>query len=71
MAARKISDTEFDFIGANIKADKENWIVQEMKAGEYFVVIKTPWRSFINEFSFSVYGPDKTEIEVIEESDLP
>ena len=30
--------------------------------GEYYVIIKTPWRSFIREFVFSVYGPDKTHI---------
>ena len=42
-----------------------------MLAGDYYVLIKTPWRSFVNEFSFSVYGPDKTDIEVVSEEELP
>ncbi len=42
-----------------------------MKAGKYYVIIKCPWRSFVNEFSFSVYGPDKTEISTIDVADLP
>jgi len=46
-----------------MKADKENWIGEEIQHGEYIIMINTPWRSFVNEFSFSVYGPDKTVIE--------
>ncbi len=64
MVARKITNDEFDYIGANIKADKENWIGQHVPAGEYYAIIKTPWRSFVNQFAFSVYGPDYTDIKV-------
>lgn len=42
-----------------------------MKAGDYYILIKTPWRSFVNEFSFSVYGPDKTDIEEVDNHELP
>ena len=42
-----------------------------MKAGDYYILIKTPWRSFVNEFSFSVYGPDKTDIEEVDKHELP
>lgn len=34
-------------------------------------MIKCPWKSFVNEFSFSVYGPDKTEFDIITENELP
>ena len=61
IAARDIGNGHFEYIGSNIKADKENWIGKDMKKGTYYAMIKTPWRSFVNEFSFSVYGPDKTE----------
>lgn len=71
MAARKINEEKYDYIGANIRADKENWIGEELEAGEYYVIIKCPWKSFVNEFSFSVYGPDKTEFKVISQSELP
>ena len=59
----KLKDGSLDYIGGNMKADKENWIGEEVEAGEFVVMIKTPWRSFVNEFSFSVYGPNTTDIE--------
>lgn len=65
LCARKINDDKFDYIGANIRADKENWIGVDVEAGEFYVIIKCPWKSFVNEFSFSVYGPDKTEFDVV------
>ena len=71
VAARVKEDGEYDFVGANIKADKENWVGDDMLAGDYYVLIKTPWRSFVNEFSFSVYGPDKTDIEVVDKHEIP
>jgi len=71
LAARETTPNNFDYIGANIKADKENWIGQLMMPGKYYVIVKCPWRSFVNEFSFSVYGPDKTDILQISESELP
>ena len=30
--------------------------------GEYYVVIKTHWESFVDEFVFSLYGPECTGI---------
>lgn len=45
-----------------MKRDKENWIVEDIVAGTYIVTIRTPWISFIREFSFSIYGPSKTMI---------
>lgn len=71
LLSRKVNGEKYDYIGANIKADKENWIGEECEAGEYFIIIKCPWKSFVNEFSFSVYGPDKTEFEVVSNSELP
>ena len=60
--SRKMKDGNLDYIGGNMKADKENWVGEEVEAGEFVVMIKTPWRSFVNEFSFSVYGPSTTDI---------
>lgn len=71
LAARKINEDKYDYIGANIKPDKENWIGEQMDAGEYYVIIKCPWKSFVNEFSFSVYGPDKTDFKVVSQAELP
>ena len=67
----KLNDGKYNYVGGNMKADKENWIGKELDEGEYVVLIKTPWKSFVNEFSFSVYGPDRTEILQIPEFDLP
>ena len=54
-----------------MKADKENWIAEEVEAGEYYIQCNTPWISFVNEFSFSIYGPSVCNIEQINSSNLP
>ena len=59
------------FMGSGNKPDKENWDNPECEAGEYYVMINTPWRSITREFSFSVYGPGLTDLEKISENDLP
>ena len=55
-----MNDKTFDYIGANLKADKENWITDDLDTGTYVAILKTPWRSFVNEFVFSIYGPKAT-----------
>ena len=46
-----------------MKADKENWIAEEIETGEYYAQCNTPWVSFVNEFSFSIYGPSVANID--------
>ncbi len=53
-----------------MRADKENWIAKEVTKGNYILMIKTPWKSYVNEFSFSVYGPDKTKMTQVNESSI-
>lgn len=60
-----------DYVGGGMKLDKENWCKADVKAGDFFVMIKTPWQSLVNEFSFSVYGPGRTSISKIQASSLP
>ena len=62
---------EAKYVGSGNKPDKENWDDPYCEAGEYFVMIKTPWRSCSREFSFSVYGPGLTEMERVNEDQLP
>lgn len=52
-----MDDGTYDYIGGAMKADKENWIAENIEAGKYMAMLKTPWISFVNEFSFSIYGP--------------
>lgn len=59
------------FKGSGLKADKENWQAIECVPGTYYAMVHTPWRSLSREFSYSVYGPGLTEIERVNESDLP
>lgn len=47
-----------EFVEGRVKADKENWKEVDCSPGKYVVMIRTPWRSTVNEFSFSIYGPD-------------
>ncbi len=63
MVLIKIKDNgDPQFIEGAMKADKENWIAQEIQEGFYMVLVQTPWKSFVNEFSFSIYGPATTNI---------
>ena len=54
-----------EYVGGNMKSDKENWITKFCKPGLYTVMIKANWRSFIRDFSFSVYGPATCQIKKV------
>ena len=54
---------EAEYVGGNMKSDKENWIGKVCRPGLYTVMIKANWRSFIRTFSFSVYGPATCQIK--------
>ena len=66
-----MDDKTFDYIGANLKADKENWITDDLETGSYVAILKTPWKSIVNECVFSIYGPKATQIIKTEESNFP
>lgn len=59
------------FVGSGNKRDKENWAKATCEPGEYYAMIHTPWRSCSREFSYSVYGPGLTELQRINEEELP
>ena len=67
----KIDGEDSVFMGSGLKADKENWQAIQCEPGEYYAMVHTPWRSVSREFSYSVYGPEFTDIEKVEEGDLP
>ena len=71
IVARKEKNGKYDYIGGGMRADKENWIGEECEVGEYIVMLKTPWRSFVNEFSFSAYGKDDIDINQTTRENLP
>lgn len=58
-------------IGSQAKPDFENWIERELEPGNYVVMIKTPWVSCVNEFSFSVYGPEMVILNVKDPNAIP
>ena len=62
---------ESQFIGGGNRRDKENWAVADCQPGEYYAMVHTPWRSCSREFSYSVYGPGLTNLERVNEEDLP
>lgn len=43
---------------------------QALQQGTYVIALKTNWVSFVNEFSFSIYGPSKTVISQISPNSL-
>lgn len=64
-------DGKVVYVGGGMKRDKENWIDCQIEAGDYIVLIRTPWLSFVDECSFSIYGPKMTKIKQITEKDVP
>jgi calpain-15 len=63
---RKTSEG-FEFVENGRRIDKENWQGIDAQAGEYVVMIHTPWRSKTRKFSFSIYGPDFVKFELIKD----
>ena len=64
-------EKQIEFIGSSTNQDKENWIPRKCKPGIYFVCVYTPWRSIVDECSFSVYGPGTCNISRIKKAELP
>ena len=64
-------DGSVSYIGGGKKTDKENWFSNNLSTGEYLVLVKTPWVSFVNEFSLSVYGIGDIDIQKVDGTDIP
>ena len=62
---------KYEFVESGSRQDKENWQKFECEEGEYVVMINTPWKSKTREFSFSIYGPDFVDFEVLSEINVP
>lgn len=60
-----------EFVEGRVKADKENWKDVECAPGKYVVMILTPWRSFVRDFSFSIYGPDFVHFSELRDPPTP
>ena len=52
-----------EYIAANMKNRKENWIKSELKAGRYVLEVRQYIKTFIDNFVLSVYGPSNCVIE--------
>ena len=63
IVSRRSNSGKAEYIGSQMKADKENWIGEMCEPGLYTVMIKANWKSFVREFSFSVYGPETCQIK--------
>lgn len=50
---------------------RENFIEATLSPGSYVVWLSTPWLSFVRESTFSVYGPDNTQIIRLPEHNEP
>lgn len=63
VVSRQSNSGKAEYIGSHMKADKENWLGEFCKPGLYTVMIKANWKSFVRNFSFSVYGPTTCQIK--------
>lgn len=59
------------YLGSISKADKEMWFKAPCQPGKFLAYIMTPWKRNVNEFSFSVYGPGNTHINLLQKSQVP
>ena len=67
----RFEDSKLNYLGGDMGADKAIWIEVDIKPGKHIAIVKTLWSSFIKEFTFSIYGPDKTDIDMISHDLLP
>lgn len=71
LSGQILSGKRYHYVGGGIKSDKENWVGAQLKEGICYATIDIPWRSFVNQFSFSVYGPQSVKIETINKTEMP
>ena len=71
IVAQIVPGSKPKFIGMVTKADKELWFKANCDSGNYVAWIHTPWVSFINQFTFSTYGPTKIDFRMTGPSRVP
>lgn len=57
-----VATEEGRFVGVSQRADKDQFIEAELKAGGHLIQFCTPWKRNVNKFTFSVYGRDRIQI---------
>jgi hypothetical protein len=51
------------FVGANQEAEHQTWFKGECVAGHtYYTQVFTPWKSFVNQVTFAVYGLQEVSV---------
>ena len=59
----KDSNNSCTLIGSSMRKDKENWIKAQCRPGFYYIQISNYWKSFVDEYSYSIYGPQALKID--------
>ena len=60
-----------EYIASKQSADKDSWFNAYCKVGTYYLILYTPWVSFVNEVTWSSYGPEDVALTCAHPSKLP
>lgn len=63
LVGKKNDKGEYSYVNGEIDANSEIFINVDSEGGDYIVIIKAFWKSFVKVFGFSVYGPATTDIK--------
>ena len=66
MSISYLENGKVAYVGSTFKSEKDAWFKAVCKPGKYFVSIYTSWKSFVNECTLTIYGPNDSKINLIE-----
>ena len=55
----RMDGSKFCYVGDITRTDECAWFKAQCEPGEYIAYIMTPWKRKVNEFTFSIYGPEE------------
>ena len=67
---RKDTSGKLIYVGSIQKCDKESWFKATCQKGTYYCSIFTPWKSFVNEITWSSYGPAEVHLTALDEKNI-
>ena len=59
------------FVGANQEAEPQTWFKGKCLPGHtYYAQLFTPWKSFVNQVTLTVYGPKEVSVMKIKKKQV-
>lgn len=71
LTVARMDGGNINHVGTSAKDDQLNWFKATCQPGNYVAYIETPWKRNVNQFGFTIYGPEQVNFEAVDPSSIP